>query len=275
MPTLPADQRPTAALPRAGARWPRRRWLPILVVVFLIGLAYGFGLHRELSFETFVRNHLAVDRFVERHATAAVLGYVALYIAVISLSLPGGALLTIIGGFLFGPVVGTVAALVGAIAGATVIFLVARCACGEWVSRRAGPLAAKLAEGFRADAFCYLLFLRLVPFPFWLVNLAPALFGVRLGVFVAATAIGIIPATVVFAVFGAGLDSMIAAQAARYSACKAAGHPDCSVDFDLSQVLTPTLVFALAGLGVLALVPIFARRLWGRRQKAGVPSNKF
>ena len=104
----------------------------------------------------------------------------ALYIAVIGLSLPGGAIMTVTGGFLFGPVVGTIAALVGALAGATVIFLIARSACGEWLTRRAGPFAAKLAEGFRADAFSYLLFLRLVPFPFWLINLAPALFGVRL-----------------------------------------------------------------------------------------------
>ena len=54
-----------------------------------------------------------------------------------------------------------------------------------------------------------------MPFPFWLVNLAPALFGVRLSTFVAATAIGILPATLTFAVFGAGLDSVIAAQEAN------------------------------------------------------------
>ena len=107
------------------------------------------------------------------------------------------------------------------------IFLIARSALGEWLTRRAGPFAAKLAEGFRADAFSYLLFLRLVPFPFWLVNLAPALFGVRLSTFIAASAIGIIPATVTFAVFGAGLDSIIAAQEPQYNACLAAGRGDC------------------------------------------------
>ena len=74
-----------------------------------------------------------------------------------------------------------------------------------------------MRKAFSADAFSYLLFLRLVPFPFWLVNLAPALFDIRLTTFVAATAIGIMPATVAFATFGAGLDSVITAQEAAYT----------------------------------------------------------
>ena len=119
-----------------------------------------------------------------------------------------------------------------------------------------------------------LLFLRLVPFPFWLVNLAPALFAVRLSTFVAATAIGILPATVTFAVFGAGLNSVIAAQEDQYNACLASGRAHCSVDFDLSHVLTPTLLWALAAFGVLALIPIFAKRLWGRKLDAEIPSKR-
>ena len=175
------------------------------------------------------------------------------------------------GGFLFGPVIGTIAALVGALAGGTVIFLIARSACGEWLTRRAGPFAAKLAEGFRADAFSYLMFLRLVPFPFWLINLAPALFNVRLSTFVAATAIGILPASLTFAVFGAGLDSVIAAQEGQYNACLAAGRADCKIDFDLSQVLTPTLLLALGAFALLALVPAFARRIIRRKLDIGIP----
>ena len=164
------------------------------------------------------------EDFIARNAAAAVAGYVALYIAVVALSLPGGAVLTITGGVLFGVVIGGAAALVGATIGAICIFLIARSAVGEHLVRRAGPLAERLAEGFRADAFSYLLFLRLVPlFPFWLVNLVPALCGVRLATFAAATAIGIIPATFAFAFVGAGLDSVIAAQEAAYRACLAAG----------------------------------------------------
>jgi len=270
------DDTPTTAV-RAPGRTGRtmRRYAPLAAVVALIALAYAFGLHRDLSFETLIRHRAELERFIAGHGPAAVAAYVAIYIAAIGLSLPGGAILTLAGGFLFGPVLGSAAACVGAIAGATIIFLIARSAAGEALTRRAGPFAARLAEGFRADAFNYLLFLRLVPlFPFWLVNLAPALFGVRLSTYVAATAIGILPATVTFAVFGAGLGSVIAAQEAQYNACMDARRTDCSVEFDISSVLTPTLLGALVGFGVLALVPVFARRLWGRKLGAGVPSNK-
>jgi uncharacterized membrane protein YdjX (TVP38/TMEM64 family) len=273
--TLPADDRRTS--PRApGARsvvsW---RWLPFIVLFALVGLAYAMQWHQDISFETLVWNRDEIDRFVAGHTVAAVLGFIALYIAVISLSLPGGAILTVIGGFLFGPLVGSLAACLGALAGATVIFLIARTALGEFLTRRAGPMAARFAEGFRADAFNYLLFLRLVPFPFWLINLVSALLGVRLATYVAATAIGIIPATVAFAIFGAGLGSVMTAQEIQYKACIAAGRTDCSVDFDLSNVLTPALLCALAALGVLALVPVLARRFLGRKLNIGPPSKKI
>jgi len=248
-----------------------RRFAPLLVIGALIALAYGLGLHRDISFEALVRNRAAIDQFIAHHGLAAVAGYVAFYIAVIGLSLPCGAIMTVAGGFLFGPVIGTIAALVGALVGGTVVFLVARSACGEWLTRRAGPFAAKLAEGFRADAFSYLLFLRLVPFPFWLINLAPALFGVRLSTFVVATALGMLPATLTFAVFGAGLDSVIAAQEGQYNACLAAGRTDCRIDFDLSQVLTPTLLLALGAFALLALIPALARRIFRRKLDIGIP----
>ena len=97
-------------------------------------------------------------------------------------------------------------------------------------------LGILFAAGFRADAFNYLLFLRLVPVPFWLVNLVPALLGVRLSTFVTATAIGIVPATFIFAFFGAGLDSIITAQEAGYRACLAAGDADCRIHFEPGSV---------------------------------------
>jgi uncharacterized membrane protein YdjX (TVP38/TMEM64 family) len=177
----------------------------------------------------------------------------------------------VIGGFLFGPS-SAASRRSPARLGATVVFLVAERRGDGWRGVRA--IRGKAADGFRADAFSYLLF-RLVPFPFWLVNLAPALFGVRLSTFIAATAIGILPATVTFAVFGAGLDSVIAAQEPQYNACLAAGRADCRVDFDLSQVLTPTLLCALGAFAVLALIPVVARRLWGRKLDASVPSKRL
>jgi uncharacterized membrane protein YdjX (TVP38/TMEM64 family) len=263
--TKPAEDRaPPVCAPDAGRR-SLRRFAPVAIVIVLVALAYGLGLQRDISFEMLVRNRTAIDHFVAQHNVAAVAGYVALYIAVVGLSLPVAVFMTVIGGFLFGTLLGTLAAVAGALTGGTLVFLIARSACGEWLTRSAGPLAAKLAEGFRADAFSYLLFLRLVPVPFWLVNLAPAMLGVRLSTFVVATAIGILPATVTFAMFGAGLGSVVSVQETQYNACVAAHRTDCMVDFDMSKALTPTMLCSLVALGVLALIPVIARRAFGRK----------
>jgi uncharacterized membrane protein YdjX (TVP38/TMEM64 family) len=164
--------------------------------------------------------------------------------------------------------VGGSAAVIGATIGATLIFLVARTALGEPLLRRAGPRAVKLAQGFRDDAFSYLLFLRLVPaFPFFLVNLAPAFAGVRLAPFVAATALGVIPACFVYSFAGTGLDSVIAAQSNAYSECLTTGRSDCRLAFDAMDILTPQLLGALVALGLLALVPVVVRR-WRAQRRA-------
>jgi uncharacterized membrane protein YdjX (TVP38/TMEM64 family) len=243
-----------------------RRLLPLGAIVVLAGFSYYFLGRGGLSFESLVRHRMAIDGFVTAHSVLAVLVYIGLYITVVALSVPGAVFLTVSGGFLFGLALGTLAAGIGATIGATLIFLVARTAFGELLLQRAGPRAKQMAKGFRDDAFSYLLFLRLVPaFPFFLVNLVPAFAGVQLGTFVAATALGIIPATFVFVFAGNGLDSVITEQNNMYQSCLAAGRPDCSLAFDASGALTPQLLGALVALGLLALVPVVVKRLRARR----------
>jgi len=223
---------------------PYRRLLPLAVVAALLIVVYAMGWHRELSLETLIRHRAAIDGFILAHKLVAILAFIGFYVAV------------------------ALATIVGATVGATILFLIAQSAAGEHLARRAGARVARFAAGFRADAFNYLLFLRLVPVPFWLVNLVPALLGVRLRTFVAATALGIIPATFIFAFFGAGLDSVIAAQEATYKTCLAAGGVDCRTNFEPASLLTPTLLAALIGLGLLALVPVLAKRIWWRQASA-------
>lgn len=243
-----------------------RRILPLVAIVVLAGAAYIAG-GGGVSLESLVRHRAAIDDFVASHQMLAIFVYVGIYITVVAVSLPGAALLTLTGGFLFGIAVGASAAVISATVGATLIFLMARTALGEPLLRRAGPRATQLARGFREDAFSYLLFLRLVPaFPFFLVNLVPAFAGVRLGPFVAATAIGIIPGAIVFALAGAGLDSMIAAQKNSYDQCVAATGADCRLVFEPADVLTPQLIAALVALGLLALMPV-AVKFWRTRSR--------
>ncbi len=242
-----------------------RRLLPLAVIVAAAVAAYVVFGRGAISLEALVRHRAAIDAFVTQHRALAVLAYVGIYAAAVSLSLPGAAFLTVTGGFLFGVATGAAAAVIGATAGATVIFLVARTALGEPLLKHAGARATQLAQGFRADAFSYLLFLRLVPaFPFFLVNLVPAFAGVRLSTFVAATTLGIIPGALVYAFAGTGLDSVIAAQKTSYDACLAAGRANCSLSFNAGDVLTPELIGALIALGLLALVPALVKRLRAR-----------
>jgi uncharacterized membrane protein YdjX (TVP38/TMEM64 family) len=243
-----------------------RRLIPLAIIVLLAVAAYlvfGRGL---ISLEALVRHRAEIDSFVSAYRLLAVLAYIGIYIVAVALSLPGAAFLTMAGGFLFGVATGAAAAVAGATIGGMVVFLAARTALGEPMLRRAGPRAQQLAKGFREDAFSYLLFLRLTPvFPFFLVNLVPAFAGVKLSTFLAATALGIIPAALVYAFAGTSLDSVIAAQQASYDACMAAGRADCRLVFNARDALTPELIGALIALGVLALLPVAVRRLRAAR----------
>jgi uncharacterized membrane protein YdjX (TVP38/TMEM64 family) len=170
---------------------------------------------------------------------------------------------------LFGLLVGAAASVIGATIGATLIFLVARTALGEPLLKRAGRRANELARGFRKNAFSYLLFLRLVPaFPFFLINLVPAFAGVRLLPFVAATALGVIPAALVYSLAGTGLDSTIAVQQRNYAECLSRGGTDCTLAFDPRNLLTPELLAALIALALLALLPVGIKQWRARRRLA-------
>src|SRR5262249_27008746 len=140
------------------------------------------------------------------HLVLALAIYLCAYAGVVTLSLPGATILTLAGGCMFGASLATGVTVIAATIGATLLFLAARTAFADLLRQRAGPWLTRLRDGFQENAFSYLLFLRLVPaFPFFVVNLVPAFFGMRLQSFVLATFIGIIPGTLVYASVGAGL----------------------------------------------------------------------
>jgi uncharacterized membrane protein YdjX (TVP38/TMEM64 family) len=241
------------------------RWLPLLVICVATALVFAMGWHRHLSLERIVTHRAALKELLAGNAAAAPLIYVATYAVAIALSLPVGLVLTLIGGLLFGWLFGGLCAVTGATIGATVIFLAARSSLGEALGEKAGPWLVKLREGFKENALNYLLFLRLVPiFPFWLVNLAPAVLGVRLGTYVLGTFVGIIPGTFAIASAGAGLDSIVAAAQVEYATCVAAKGADfCKLTINAGSLATRELLIA-ALLGLAALAPI-AFKKWKMR----------
>ncbi len=241
-----------------------RRLIPLIVLAAVAGLIISQGWHNLLSFQQLALNQQALQAWIGENLIGALAAFAAVYIVVVALSLPGGAVLTVAGGLLFGWLLGGAVTVVAATLGATAIFVIARSSFGEPLAARAGPWLDKFRAGFQENALSYLLFLRLVPvFPFWVVNLAPALLGVALRDYVVATGLGIIPGTFAFAFAGAGLDSVLAAQREALRACQAAreaGDPECSFQFDPGTLITPELLIAFAALGIVALIPAIVKK---------------
>lgn len=256
--TPPEDRDAAADDTRRAGYGALRKWLPLVILAALMILAFSLGLHKQLTLSNLIMQRQDLLAFVDQNLVLAVVVYLLIYMVSVALSFPGASLLTIAGGFLFGWVLGGIATVFGATLGACAVFLVARSSVGEILTERAGPFLSRLAEGFRKDAFHYLLFLRLTPvFPFWLVNIAPAIFKMPLPSYTLATFAGIIPGTFAFTFIGSGLDSVIAAQEAASPGCAAAG--SCQVD--VGALVTPQLLVAFFALGIASLIPVVLKKL--------------
>lgn len=242
-----------------------RTWLPAAGLAILIGAAYLAGAGHYLTLEAIAENRMLLKGFTADHLVAAILIYMAVYIGVVALSLPGAAVMSVAGGFLFGWWLSMPITIVAATIGAVIVFHIVKTSFGAVLLERAGPAARKLARGFQRDSFSYLLFLRLVPaFPFFIVNAVAGLSRVNPWTFTAATAVGIVPASFVFAYLGTGLDGIIDRQTQLYKDCMAALRAaGCRLELDAGALLTPEIVVAFVALGFIALIPLGFKR-WQR-----------
>ncbi|MCW8862298.1 MAG: TVP38/TMEM64 family protein [Rhodospirillales bacterium] len=227
-------------------------WRLVPLAFLLAGLVAFFatGLDDYLSFEMLNTHRQDLVGWVVENRLLSIVAFIGLYAVATLFSLPGGVWLTISGGFMFGTVEGALFSVIGATFGATGIFLLARYALGDYFAAKAGPAVRRMEEGFRENAFSYLMFLRLVPaFPFWLVNLVPAFLGVPLRTYVICTFLGIIPGGAVYAAVGNGLGAVI----------------DAGEVPDLGIVFKPEVLAPLIGLALLSLVPVFYKKFRNRR----------
>lgn len=219
----------------------------VIVVVLFAAAVFAFfyfDLRQYISLDALKANRDRLLAFTEANYTSAVLIYILIYCLQTAFSLPGATIFTLAGGFLFGAVLGTLYVNIAATTGATLAFLAARYLLRDWVERKFGNRLGSIQEGFAKNGFSYLLTLRLIPiFPFFLVNLVAGLTRISVGTFIAATAIGIIPASFVFANAGRQLGSINS----------------------LSEIASPRVLGAFALLGLLALMPIVYRTLSGQR----------
>jgi uncharacterized membrane protein YdjX (TVP38/TMEM64 family) len=227
-----------------------KRLLPLGVLAIVAIGIFSSGLHHYLTFDALREHRETLLAWVADYALLAPVLFVLIYAIATAVSIPGGVILTIAGGFLFGTWLGGFCVIIGATIGAAAIFLIAKTSLGDALRAKAGPWLKRMEEGFRENALSYLLFLRLIPvFPFWLVNLVPAFLGVGLTTFVIGTFFGIIPGSLVFASVGNGLGAVF----------DEGGTPDLGIIFK------PSVLGPIVALGLLSLLPIAYKR-FSRKQ---------
>ena len=214
-----------------------QRFIPLVLIVVLMAVAYMTGLTQYLTLESLKKNHTALKILVEAHPWLAGCVYMLLDATTTALSIPVGLFLSIFAGVLFPQPFSTMIVTCGGTLGAACVFLAARTAVGNLLRHRAGPFLVNMERGFHENAASYMLFLRLVPiFPFWLVNLAPAFFSIPFFTFVWTTFVGIIPIAFVLTQAGAGLGKII----------------DSTVDINMQIIFNTDVKIALLALGLLS-----------------------
>lgn len=234
-------------------------WQKMLPLVVVAGLALAFFLspaRQFVSFEQLETHQETLQGWVSDAFWPAILGFALLYATGSAIPFfPGSSALTIAGGFLFGLWAGTAAVVIGATAGSTLLFLAAKGIFGDMLREKAGGFIARMEQGFREDELSYMFVLRLVPlFPFFAVNIAAGVLGVKLRNYLIGTFFGIIPGTFVFVSIGNAIGATFEAES-----------------FSIGSVLTkPAVLLPIAGLILLALIPVVYKRFFRKNAVAGV-----
>lgn len=230
--------------------WMRR--LPILLIA-LVAVIGAVTLRDQLSFETLAENRERLLAFRDANYLAAVVVFTAAYAAIVAFSLPGAAVATLTGGFLFATFPGVVYNVTGATLGAIAIFLAAKWGFGDRLARRmnAGEgMVKRIKAGLDENQWSMLFLIRLIPaVPFFVANLVPAIFGVPLWRYAVTTFLGIIPGALVYTSVGAGLGRVFA-------------RGDTP---DLGIIFAPHVLLPILGLCLLAALPMILKALRGRK----------
>lgn len=232
------------------------RYAPIVLIVAGLVTAYACGISDYLSLDRLYASRAALKGLVADNLWLSILIGVLAYTVAIAFVFPAPVILTVAAGFLFGWWIGAFISVTGATLGGSLLFLAARSAFGTVLRRHSGGAIQRFAEGFRRDAFSYLLALRLTPLlPVAALNIGPAFLDISLKTFVMATFLGIIPGALVYAFLGSGLDR----------ALKLAGKID---QVTISDLMTWQLTIALVGLTALSLLGLVLKK---RVLKDGAP----
>lgn len=227
------------------------RIIPLSLLAAGLAAFFFFDLNRYISLDALQTHREQLQSWVENYGVLSALVFAGVYALAVAFSIPGAVFITIAGGFMFGPYLGTVYVVIGATIGAIGVFLAARYAFGEVLRAKAGPAIKRMEAGFHENELSYLLILRLVPlFPFWLVNLVPAFLGVSLRTYTIGTLLGIIPGAFVYSLVGDGAGAVL----------------DAGGDLNIGIIFAPRFLAPIIGLAALASIPIVYKKYKGRKE---------
>jgi len=218
-----------------------KRLLPIAFLAICLFMFFYFNLQNYFSFQYLKTNRELLLNHVSQNYFLSAIFFLIIYIVATAISAPGAIFITMTAGFLFGFILGTTLVVFGATIGATIIFHFAKTVFYDLFYNKAGKWYKKMAIGFGKNSISYLLFLRLVPlFPFWIINIVPAFFGINTRTFIWTTFIGIIPGTITYVALGSGLGAIF----------------DQDQTPNLRLIFEPKILLPLIALAILSLIPV-------------------
>lgn len=217
------------------------RFIPILLIIALIIITIKYNLSSYLNFKTLKAYHLEFIDYVTNNFILAMLVFSLAYIMLVVTSFPGATFFSLLSGFLFGSILGTVLVVMAATIGATLLFLAVKLAFGDSIRQRFGARVRFMEKNLEQNAFFYLLSLRLMPImPFWLINLVAGIFNIKFRDFVITTFLGIIPGAFVYVNIGSSLTTIFAKN---------------NDNFKVSSLVNSNILIALMLLAFLSIIP--------------------
>lgn len=215
-----------------------KKLIIVAIIIAAIIVVKISGVTDNLNMDTILENRAQLLKYVESNYFLITIIYIGIYILAVALSIPGASILTITGGFLFGPIFATIYINISATVGAVIIFLITRYLLGASLQEKYKSQLAKFNNELEENGTSYLLTLRLIPiFPFFLINILAGLTNVSIKKFIWTTSIGIIPGSFIYAYLG-------------YSGTTTG-----------ENILSKEIVIALVLMGLLSLLPVIIKKL--------------
>jgi dihydrolipoamide dehydrogenase len=184
----------------------KSKLLVFIIIAAAIAAFFVFDLKQYFSLDYFKAQRAMIDAYVASNPIQAGLIFFAIYVAVTGLSLPGAAIMTLIGGAVFGLLWGTVLVSFASCIGATLAFLASRFLLRDWVQGKFGDKLKPINDGVAKEGAFYLFALRLVPaFPFFVINLVMGLTSIKTTTFYWVSQIGMLAGTIVYVYAGTQL----------------------------------------------------------------------